>query len=470
MSAYVRSSYLRGLFAAVLILATSATVPSTGPASPPQSASPAQKARLVENYGKLPLSFEANTGQVDTSVKFLSRGTGYTLFLTGDEAVLAPRRSNGETRNSKFEIRKSKFENRDSKLETRKSKTETGDWKLESAAGIARPLMQSLAPAVRGSQSHTPNPAARASAVLRMRLLGANPAAKVGGENELPGKANYFIGNDPKKWRTNVPTYASVRYTDIYPGIDLVYHSNASADGQLEFDFAVVPGADPRPLRLRFAEPNRLHLASNGDLVVSTANGALAFRKPVVYQMVDGHRHTAAGGFALLGKHTVGFRHQTEPNRHTRHYSGELYPHRDRHLGQYQGHGHGRPDRAIDAASVDSRVEMRDNHLRSARLFDVTKYPTITFKSKRVEPEGKGKLKVTGDLTIHGVTKEVVLDVNGPSEPIKDPRGNSHMGASATTTIYRRDFGVGDVPSAVVADDVTVTIDMELVKPSAANR
>ena len=125
-------------------------------------------------------------------------------------------------------------------------------------------------------------------------------------------------------------------------------------------------------------------------------------------------------------------------------------------------------DATIDAASVDSRVEMRDNDLRSARFFDVAKYPTITFKSKRVEPEGKSKLKVTGDLTIHGVTKEVVLDVDGPSEPFKDPRGNSHMGASATTTINRRDFGVGAIPSAMVGDDVAVTIDMELVKPSAA--
>ena len=125
-------------------------------------------------------------------------------------------------------------------------------------------------------------------------------------------------------------------------------------------------------------------------------------------------------------------------------------------------------DATIDAGSVDSRVEMRDNDLRSPKFLDVQKFPTITFKSKRVEPAGTGKLKVTGDLTIHGVTKEVVLDVDGPSEPFKDPRGNSHMGASATTTINRRDFGVGAIPSAMVGDDVAVTIDMELVKPSAA--
>jgi len=125
-------------------------------------------------------------------------------------------------------------------------------------------------------------------------------------------------------------------------------------------------------------------------------------------------------------------------------------------------------DVTIDAASLDSRVEMRDNDLRSPRLLDVEKYPTITFKSKRVEPAGAGKLKVTGDLTIHGVTKEAVLDVDGPSEPIKDPRGNSRMGASATTTINRRDFGITTYPAAMVADDVAITIDVEMSKPAPA--
>jgi len=127
-------------------------------------------------------------------------------------------------------------------------------------------------------------------------------------------------------------------------------------------------------------------------------------------------------------------------------------------------------DATIDAASVDSRVEMRDNDLRSPKFLDVQKFPTITFKSTRVEPAGTSKLKVTGDLTIHGVTKEVVLDVDGPSEPIKDPRGNMHMGASATTTINRRDFGVGNIPAAMVAENLTITIDLELVKAGAVGR
>jgi len=122
-------------------------------------------------------------------------------------------------------------------------------------------------------------------------------------------------------------------------------------------------------------------------------------------------------------------------------------------------------DITIDAASLDTRVEMRDNDLRSAHFLDIAKSPTISFKSKRVEVAGAGKLKVTGDLTIHGVTKEVVLDVDGPTPPMKDPRGNAHMGASATTQIKRQDFGVGP-NSAMIGDDVTIVIDVELVKPS----
>lgn len=119
----------------------------------------------------------------------------------------------------------------------------------------------------------------------------------------------------------------------------------------------------------------------------------------------------------------------------------------------------------IDANSVDTRVEMRDNDLRSPRFFDVQKYPTITFHSKQAKAVGPGKLQITGDLTIHGVTKEVVLDVDGPTAPIKDPMGKGlRMGASATTKVNRQDFGVSALPGAV-GDEITITIDTELVQP-----
>lgn len=119
----------------------------------------------------------------------------------------------------------------------------------------------------------------------------------------------------------------------------------------------------------------------------------------------------------------------------------------------------------IDANSVDTRVEMRDNDLRSPRFFDVQKFPTIAFHSKQAQASGSGKLQITGDLTIKGVTKQVVLDVDGPTQPIKDPMGKGQrMGASATTKINRQDFGVSALPGAV-GDEVTITIDTELIQP-----
>lgn len=125
-------------------------------------------------------------------------------------------------------------------------------------------------------------------------------------------------------------------------------------------------------------------------------------------------------------------------------------------------------DATIDASSVDTRVSMRDNDLRSPNYFDVEKYPTITFKSKSVQAAGEGKLKIVGDLTIHGVTKEVALDVDGPSAPVTDPKGNSHLGASASTKVNRKDFGVGG-SSNMVGEDITITIDVELVRKAQAS-
>ena len=123
-------------------------------------------------------------------------------------------------------------------------------------------------------------------------------------------------------------------------------------------------------------------------------------------------------------------------------------------------------DITIDASSVDTRVQMRDNDLRSPNFLDVSKYPTITFKSKQAKAAGEGKLQIVGDLTIHGVTKEVTLDVDGPSSPIKDPWGNQRIGASATTKVNRKDFGVNGLPG-VVGDEINITIDTELIQAQA---
>lgn len=124
---------------------------------------------------------------------------------------------------------------------------------------------------------------------------------------------------------------------------------------------------------------------------------------------------------------------------------------------------------SIDVATVDTREPDRDNDLRSDHFFDVAKYPTITFKSKKVEQASPGKLKVTGDLTIHGVTKEVVLDVDGPTPPIKDPWGLQRAAANATTKINRQDFGMKfnipmDNGGLAVGNEISITIDVEMVK------
>ncbi|HKH97677.1 MAG TPA: YceI family protein [Candidatus Sulfotelmatobacter sp.] len=123
-------------------------------------------------------------------------------------------------------------------------------------------------------------------------------------------------------------------------------------------------------------------------------------------------------------------------------------------------------DATIEASSVDTRVEMRDNDLRSPNFLDVQKYPTITFHSKQTKAAGAGKLQITGDLTIHGVTKEVVLDVDGPTAAMKDPWGNQRIGASATVKINRKDFGVNGAPG-IVGDEISITIDAELIQPPA---
>jgi hypothetical protein len=240
--------------------------------------------RVIEGYGRLPLSFEANAGRTDWRVKFLSRAPGYNLFLTGDEAVLALK-----------------------KADARRQKSEARRSKIESATGIPRPLIRNLELPIRSSEPRTPSPESRASSVLRLKLLGAKPAAKVTGAEELPGKANYFIGNDPKKWRTNVPTYGKVKYKDVYPGVDLLYYGNQS--GQLEYDFVLAPGADPSSIvfavdvaggvgsKQKAVDSDQCKIASNGDLVVRVGgDDEVRFQKPLVYQEKKSEAKNEIGG------------------------------------------------------------------------------------------------------------------------------------------------------------------------------
>src|SRR3989442_6860144 len=165
----------------------------------------------MESYGKVPLTFEANRGQASPQVKFLSRGSDYTLFLTREEAVLV---LSHPSRMSQVEPRMSNVQNPKSKIQNSKVESRT-------------PKIQNLKSKIQNSNSH-------ASAVLRMKLLGANPAPKISGEDELSGKANYFIGSEPRKWRTHDPLDARVKHQDTYGGLDLDFYGNHR---DLETDF-----------------------------------------------------------------------------------------------------------------------------------------------------------------------------------------------------------------------------------------
>src|SRR5438067_2156253 len=220
-------------------------------------ASAATDVRVSENYGKVPLHFEANRGQIHENVRFLSRGPGYSLYLTAGEAVLALSKPNADTK-------------RDSR-----STPEQGD-------------------------AQTPVKAV----ALRMSLVGAAPKPPVSGLDELPGKANYLIGKDPAKWRTNVPTYAKVHYRAVYPGIDLVYYGNQR---QLEYDFMVAPGADPNRIVLGFQGAERLEINAEGELVLHAAGEVIRQRVPVIYQEINGVRTKIEGRYVLKDAHRVGF-------------------------------------------------------------------------------------------------------------------------------------------------------------------
>jgi uncharacterized repeat protein (TIGR01451 family) len=135
----------------------------------------------------------------------------------------------------------------------------------------------------------------RSAAVVRMQLAGANPGARVSGADPLPGKSNYFIGNDPARWRTDIPQFARVRYQDVFPGVDLVYYGN---QGQLEYDFEVAAGADPGKIALRFQGPGRAH-PDGADLILATAGGEMRLKAPRIYQSSGEERQTVAGRYVV---------------------------------------------------------------------------------------------------------------------------------------------------------------------------
>ncbi len=234
--------------AALLVWSVAALSPATTclaepPTTVEASADDSRLAPRLASLAELPLTFEENRGQAEERVDFLSRGGGYTLLLSPTEATFA----------------------------------------LRPGPGLAR--------------------AAKADVTLRFE--DANPTARASGVDPLPGHVNYFIGNDPARWRTGVPTYARVLYEDVYPGIDLVYYGNPR---QLEYDLVVSPGASPELIRLTIEGAERIDWTDDGDLVVHTDAGDLIHEAPRVYQESDGTRRSVEARYERLDSDSIGIR------------------------------------------------------------------------------------------------------------------------------------------------------------------
>ncbi len=217
--------------------------------------------KFKEGYGKLPLSFEPNplTGsmQAPPEVRFMARGSGYSLYLTPAEAVFVLKHSDA--------VKHTNF------------------YKLPDEIPIKQ-------------DSKT--------VVLRLKLLNGNRKAVFEGLNEMEGKSNYFIGNNPDKWRPNVSHYAKVKMGEVYPGIDMVYYGNQR---KLEYDFVVKPGADLNLIRLAYEGPGMMRVDEDGDLVLGDDKGVVTFKAPIIYQEVRGEKNPVKGRYALIGANQVGF-------------------------------------------------------------------------------------------------------------------------------------------------------------------
>ena len=216
---------------------------------------PAKANRPVPSLAHLPFIFERNQGQSDPRVMFLARGSRYALFLTADAAVLT--------------------------LE------HAADSKLRSANSVA---------------------------VLSMELVHSNPRTEIKGTDQLPGKSNYFIGNDPAQWHRDIPQFARVRYADVYPGIDLIYYGN---QGRLEYDFEVAPGSDPHLVQVRFHGAKPLRIAANGDLLIKVSGGEVRLEAPRAYQKIAGQDRPVSGRFELRGQQEAGILLGSYDHRHT---------------------------------------------------------------------------------------------------------------------------------------------------------
>jgi hypothetical protein len=226
------------------------------------------------SMGTLPLAFEANQGQTDPTVKYIARGSGYTVFLTESDAVLALH-----------------------------SAPTAGD--ARAAGRYALGVSRQNAAEVRAEESQTAQSQANdQNAAIRLNLIGGNAHPQIAASSPLPGHSNYFIGNDRSQWHANVAQFARVSYRNVYPGVDMAFYGG---EKQLEFDFIVAPGASASPIRLGVLGADHIASDDSGNLVLASTPGNVLLRKPVAYQEKDGVRQPVEVLFVQHAARQVSF-------------------------------------------------------------------------------------------------------------------------------------------------------------------
>lgn len=345
--------------------------------------------KIQADYGKLPLRFEANRGQMDPRAKFVSQGQGYSVWLTSGGMVLSLDPS---------------------------AVTDSGTASTSNAAPA-----KTNAAVTPGAVSQPAK--AKSKTILMLNLVGAAANPQVVGEDPLPTKVNYFIGNDPSKWLTNVPTYSRVRYKNIYPGIDLVYYGN---NRQVEYDFEAAPGADTSKIQFDVKGADSIQTDAEGNLVLKKGTGTLQFKAPMVYQKSNGKRVPVTGGYAVQDSSHVGFKLA----QHDSSKPVVIDP-----VLVYSGFLGGRSNDAIAALDVDSEGNVYVAGITSSSDFPLAAIGTLTPTQQRTFV---GKMDVSGSSLLYA---DYISGTSGNdyAEDIKvDSTGAAYLSGYA----YSSDFPV----------------------------
>ncbi|MDI6784273.1 MAG: hypothetical protein QME64_09305 [bacterium] len=236
---------------------------------------PALKARVAQSYGKLPISFVENHGQMDTTVRFYVSGASGTMYFTKDAVVM-------------------EFVKREKPPEPPPQEPDT----------TVAPIPPGKLGKERPSFASSTTPVKETRLVLKKRFIGTNPNCEVVGEEELPGKVNILRGSDSSKWKQNIATYRQIRYKNLYPGIDAVYQGS---EGKLEYDLHIAPGKKAGQIKFTFEGADKVELTESGDLAIETKLGAFTEKKPNAYQEQEGKKTSIISKFILEKKNTIRF-------------------------------------------------------------------------------------------------------------------------------------------------------------------